>query len=50
MPQTFVPASIRLDPKLKEKLKIHAKRKRWSLTTLIVAALEMWLMSEDKRK
>ncbi len=50
MPHTFAPTSIRLDPKLKEKLKIHAKRKRWSMTTLIVAVLEAWLLAEDKTK
>jgi predicted transcriptional regulator len=47
---SIVPTSIRLDPDLHHRLKAYARKKRWSLSTLIASVMEAWLEKEDSKK
>ena len=44
------PTSIRLKPSLKEKLRIIAIARRWTLAETIIYALEDWCVLQKRRR
>jgi predicted HicB family RNase H-like nuclease len=46
---TDQPTSVRLPERLRKSLQQRAKKRRWSMTTLITQVLEAWDQAEEKK-